>query len=238
MKILDLTFPSPEDNLACDDALLESAEEGLTGEVLRFWEPRSHFVVVGYSNKVALEVRREACKKQKVPILRRVSGGGTVLQGPGCLNYTLVLALKERPLSGIRTTNDFVMGKNCGALRELAGPEVGVKGLTDLALGNLKFSGNAQRRKKNFVLFHGTFLLDFDFTRIEDLLSMPSAEPDYRQNRAHTAFLTNLNLASGEIKKCLAGAWGASGEEKFSQNEKMKALVEERYSKEAWNFKF
>src|SRR2546422_3154717 len=62
MHLLDLTFPTPAENLACDEALLDLCEQGGAGEVLRFWEPREYFVVVGYANKVASEVNLAACR--------------------------------------------------------------------------------------------------------------------------------------------------------------------------------
>src|SRR5689334_9674348 len=93
MKVLDLTLPSPPENLACDEALLGLAESGAGEEVLRFWESTEYFVVVGYANKVAVEVNVAACEVGGIPILRRCSGGGTVVQGPGCLNYALVLRI-------------------------------------------------------------------------------------------------------------------------------------------------
>jgi hypothetical protein len=62
MHLLDLTLPTPAENLACDEALLDLCEEGGAGEVLRFWEPREYFVVVGYANKVASEVNVNACR--------------------------------------------------------------------------------------------------------------------------------------------------------------------------------
>jgi len=91
MQLLDLTFPTPQENLACDEALLEMCERGYDREILRFWEPSSLFVVLGYSNPVSTEVDHEACRTAGVPILRRYSGGGTVLQGSGCFDYALVL---------------------------------------------------------------------------------------------------------------------------------------------------
>src|SRR5262245_29464931 len=93
MRLLDYTFPTPEENLACDEALLDLCEAGHAPEVLRFWEPSSHFVVVGYANRIADEVNVTECRTRGIPILRRCSGGGTVLQGPGCVNYALVLRI-------------------------------------------------------------------------------------------------------------------------------------------------
>src|SRR5205809_7353466 len=92
MKYLDLTFADPAPNLACDEALIDFCEANAGGEeVLRVWEPTNYFVVLGYSNKISVEVDVEDCRARAIPILRRCSGGGAVLPGGGCLNYTLVI---------------------------------------------------------------------------------------------------------------------------------------------------
>jgi lipoate-protein ligase A len=119
MKWFDFTFATPAENLACDEALLDLCErDGL--EVLRFWESREPFVVVGYGNRVESEVNVEECKRRGVPILRRCSGGGTVVQGPGCLNYNLALRIPdEGPLTSVTGTNEFVMERNRAALEKL-----------------------------------------------------------------------------------------------------------------------
>ena len=117
MKLLDLTLPSPAENLACDEALLDTAEAGTDDEVLRFWEPLELFVAVGYANKVAAEVNAAACVARGIPVLRRCSGGGPVVQGPGCLNYTLVLRIAaDGPLHNIGVANQFIMRQNRAAI--------------------------------------------------------------------------------------------------------------------------
>src|SRR6267378_7054611 len=186
MKLLDLTLASPAENLACDEALLDWCEAGAGEEVLRFWEPREHFVVVGYANKVTMEVNVAACEACGVPILRRCSGGGTVLQGTGCLNYALVLPITHNtPMRTISAANQFIMERNRVAIESvIRNPQsvIRVQGHTDLTIAGLKFSGNSQRRRRRFLLFHGTFLLDFDIALVEALLSPPSKQPAYRQN--------------------------------------------------------
>src|SRR3989442_6260317 len=97
VKYLDLTLPTHAENLACDEALLDWCDERDGPEVLRFWEPRQHFVVVGYGNRVEREVNVAACHELSIPVLRRCSGGGTVLQGPGCLDYSLILPIDSDP---------------------------------------------------------------------------------------------------------------------------------------------
>ncbi len=122
MRLLDLSFPSPEENLACDEALLEMCEQGYEHEILRFWEPPSVFVVLGYSNPASTEVNHDACRLAGVPILRRYSGGGTVVQGPGCLNYALILRTSSAgPLSTIPGSNSYIMNRQRRALDLLHG---------------------------------------------------------------------------------------------------------------------
>jgi lipoate-protein ligase A len=240
MKYVDLTLPTPEQNLACDEALFQLAENGSAGETLRFWEPARFFVVLGCSRPRAADVHLASCRKENIPVVRRFSGGGTVLQGPGCLNFSLVLDLERSPeLGGITGTNRYVMNRHRHASERLAGRPVEVLGHTDLALDRLKFSGNAQRRGKRFALFHGTFLLSFDIARVGLCLPVPERQPDYREDRPHDRFLTNLNLPSAVVKKELLAAWDAleplngglpAGE--------IDRLAEHRYASDEWNSKF
>ena len=239
--LLDLTLPTPAENLACDEALLEWCEAGgYSGDgILRFWEPERHFVVLGYSNRARQEANFDACRARDIPILRRCSGGGSVLQGPGCLNYTLVLPMaSEAALESITGTNRFIMERQRDALAPLAGEAVGVRGYTDLALGNLKFSGNSQRRKRRWVLFHGTFLLDFDLALVAEVLLPPPRQPDYRQNRAHLEFITRLPLPARAVKDALQTAWSAPRPLELFPLASIDPLVAEKYSRDEWNLKW
>lgn len=243
MKALDLTLPTPAENLACDEALLDAAEAGPGDEVLRFWESREHFVVVGYANKVASEVNVAACEAKSIPILRRCSGGGTVVQGPGCLNYALVLRITEDGATrSISAANKFIMERNCAAIASLntqhSTLNLSVRGHTDLAVGQLKFSGNSQRRRKNFLLFHGTFLLDFNLTLVGELLRMPALQPEYREKRAHGEFITNINLRAEAVKTALRKIWNANEAAKNFPEAEVRRLVVEKYSTPEWNWKF
>ena len=247
MNFFDFTFPSPEENLACDEALLDFHERRGAGGVLRFWEPTRHFVVVGYGNHVASEVNVGACEAGGIPVLRRCSGGGTVLQGPGCLNYSLVLKIEEDgPLGSISSANRFIMERNRVAMKstfKTPGAILTVAGHTDLISQGgpdqaRKFSGNAQRRKKRFLLFHGTFLLNFDIALVEKYLRMPSREPGYRGGRSHENFLMNLNLPAETVKDQMRKVWGAKDLLKEIPRDAIALLAGDKYVTKEWNFKF
>ena len=255
MQLLRLPFTAPAEQLAADEAILDDAEAGTAPETLLFWEPRTTFVVVGYANRVASEVNVAACEKNGIPIFRRCSGGGTVVQMPGGLNYSLILRIDEHgPTRNISTANQFIMEKNRAAIATLfpgpqtpdAIPHIAVRGHTDLTrvtqhaagVTERKFAGNSQRRRKNFLLFHGTLLLNCDLNAISELLRMPSLEPDYRAGRPHQDFVTNLDLPAEQITAALARAWDAKAAETELPVEKIRALAREKYATAGWNLKF
>src|SRR5262245_53461356 len=99
IHLLGETLERPEENLALDEALLNDAEHaaGRQSGILRFWEVRQYVVVLGHSGRSDEEIRWDAWEQAGISVLRRITGGGAVLLGPGCLNYTLVLSLQAYP---------------------------------------------------------------------------------------------------------------------------------------------
>ena len=166
------------------------------------------------------------------------TGGGAVLQGPGTLNYSLILEIPDTgPLAHISDTNLYIMAKHRDALAPVIG-DVSVRGHSDLTLGDLKFSGNAQRRRRRHLLFHGSFLLGLDVDRIERLLPLPSREPDYRHHRPHKDFLINVEVAAQKLQAALRQTWNAGEALKDIPADKITALARRQYSSNDWNYKF
>lgn len=213
MRLLRIGYATPDENLACDEWLLDRcSRELLPGSgVLRLWESSVPFAVLGFSNHAELELHLDNCTRDKIPVVRRRSGGGTVLQGPGCLNYSLIVPLSvSKELTGITRTNNWVLTHHQQALETLLpGNRVQIDGMSDLTLDGKKFSGNAQRRLKNAVLMHGTFLYGFDLKTIDRYLRLPPRQPAYRNNRPHPEFLINLPLSSAQIQSAIATCWNA-----------------------------
>jgi lipoate-protein ligase A len=210
MNLLQTVFTDPAANLACDEALLDLCEKGFLGPTLRFWSPSKPFVVLGYSNDASREVDLDYCRRHKIPVLKRLSGGGTVFQGPGCLNYSLLLKI-NRPCKDISVTNRFVLNRHIRALKPILGAGIRLQGFTDLTLDDQKFSGNAQRRRRRFLLYHGTFLLNLDLRLVSKALRHPSREPNYREGRPHDEFLRNLDCGAGTVRNALCKTWNAQG---------------------------
>ncbi len=241
MKFLDVTCPTPAENLAWDEALLDLCEENGT-EVLRLWESSDPFVVVGYGNSVAREVFQEQCAERGIPILRRCSGGGTVVQGPGCLSYNLTLRIDSHALlQTVTATNEFVMQRNRAALESVVTEKISVQGCTDLAFADggrwWKFSGNAQRRRRRALVFHGTILHSFDLELLGPLLRFPSSQPGYRSARAHSEFVRNLPAGVAAIRSALRHAWNAEEAIPDIPPARIADLLQRHYLNDDWNLR-
>jgi lipoate-protein ligase A len=206
MQFRDISFPSPQENITFDEVLWRLAEKHQAGEYLRFWESSQIFVVLGRIGRAETDVNLIHTQKDNIPVLRRSSGGGTVVQGPGCLNYTLVLSKQKCPeLNDLRKSYQWISAKVIEALRQ-AGCEAYFRPTSDIATGSgeKKFSGNAQRRGKNYILHHGTVLYNFDLSLISRYLNMPRDIPEYRKHRPHTDFVTNIPIDPRVFKDHLA----------------------------------
>ena len=233
MHFLDLTLPTPEENLALDEALLLDAEDGLGGEILRLWEGPRLAVVLGSGGKLGEDVDDDACSAAGVPILRRSSGGGTVLLGEGCLCFSVVLAFARDPiLEDLHGSYAYILARIIDALPM---PGVEMAGICDLVLDGKKFSGNAQQRKRHHLLHHGTILHGFDLSLVQRYLREPPRRPDYRGSRGHDEFIRNLDLNRADLVAALRHAWEPLTPTSEWPRDRVTRLVGERYSLAAWN---
>ena len=169
--------------------------EGGGPEALLVWEAERGCFVLPRSGAVERYLLPDA--PGAVPVLRRESGGGAVLLGPGCLNYGLILSLEKRPrLLDVERSYAEILGALAAALRLPGVRAIG----SDLALGDRKFGGHAQRRSRRALLHHGTILYGFEARRLSHTLREPSRRPSYRGSRTHEEFLTNVPLSLEEIQ--------------------------------------
>lgn len=213
---------TPHFNLALEEALaLRLVAEGYLGGI-RFWEnPRS--IVIGLSEDPIRTVGQENLDvffgyAESVPlsekpergsppyVARRASGGGTVVHEPGWnLNFSLFVSIREKPeLFPVGNSYSILLGIACRAL-SLQGIESKAMGKSDLATETSeawkKISGNAQFRKKECIVQHGTLILDPRLiSLVSDLLPHPPEEPEYREGRTHRDFVTSLPPEFSPVK--------------------------------------
>lgn len=268
LRRVDVTLGRPEEDLALDEALLHALDREIlelggdapagvpvateTGEgeaewrharrpalprgYLRFWESPVPFVVLGVSGRVREEVHIERCRADGIPVLRRGSGGGTVLQGPGCLNFAVVLPLgADARLRDVHASYRVVVERSARALG-LEG--AGLRGTSDLARGDVKFGGSAQKRTARALLHHATVLYGLDLELVDRYLREPAKQPEYRRGRPHREFIANLDLPAALIRDRIARAWHAEPAPEDWTPPPLDELLRERYARREWHERF
>jgi lipoate-protein ligase A len=269
MQRFDVSLSTPAQNLAFDETLLEWAEEqSAEGEFLRLWEPTRPMVVVGRSSHVQREVNESYCQQERIPILRRSSGGAAIVTGPGCLMYAIVLSYTVRPeLKDITRAHSFVLKQLATSLGPLLSHvgTISCAGTSDLAIASgeqgagsgeseepglvprssllalcslRKFSGNSLRVKRTHLLYHGTLLYHFDLGLIEKCLRMPPRQPDYRKARSHGDFVANVPATRQQLVDAVIAAFPMAGAPVGVPQSRVEQLVAERFANDRWNYEF
>ncbi|RME92713.1 MAG: hypothetical protein D6767_02565 [Candidatus Hydrogenedentota bacterium] len=203
LNIFESKSFTPKHNLQWEEECLTQMEKNPHHIYLLFYENLSS-IILGKTLHVEEEVYTH---KKNPPILRRMSGGGSVYHHIGNLNYSIILSLETYPhLFPIHESYRVILS----AIVEGMKPKLKLVpcGLSDLAIwqkGKLrKISGNAQARKRGYLMHHGTFLYKKELLNpIRYYLRHPKKEPDYRESRKHDDFLiqTLPQLCQAEIKQ-------------------------------------
>jgi lipoyltransferase/lipoate-protein ligase len=172
-RLLQTGFNTAFSNMAVDRAILVENSEGKVPPTVRFygWIPPA--ISIGYFQSVAEEIDVNACEKLGIDYVRRMTGGGAVFHDKE-LTYSIVIP-EAHPAIPKNILKSY--GRICNALLQgLA--QLGINGtyapINDILVDGKKISGNAQTRKANTILQHGTILLDVDVDTMFSLLKVPN----------------------------------------------------------------
>ncbi|MBX3177856.1 MAG: lipoate--protein ligase family protein [Candidatus Hydrogenedentes bacterium] len=240
MRCIDYSSPDPATNLALEEALLEAVDQGLQPDTIRFWECPAPFVVLGTGQRLTAEVHEDRCLADGVPIMRRCTAGGCVLQGPGSLNFALFLTLANHPeAASLHGSYRYILDRVRAALKTL-GIAAERAGISDIAVQGRKISGNAQRRRRNAILHHGTLLYRPDLDAIDRYLREPQDRPDYRGARPHRDFIAPVPATPDALKAALAAAFEAGAPVDHPPPDALaraEALAREKYAQRDWIYR-
>ena len=180
---------------------------------LRFWELPTPAVVLGAGGSVAIDVNVAACEADGVPILRRASGGGTVLLGPGCLCFSLVLSYDSAPgLDDIRASNRYVLQRIARALQPIAATQF--EGTSDLAVDGVKGFRQRPTAEANTLLASRHTSVRIRPGAFGQYLNVPERQPDYRRDRPHAEFADQSLHNDRRCEEC----WPRNGRQQASTN--------------------
>jgi lipoate---protein ligase len=152
-------------------------------------EGSSPAIVMGISGKPEELIDMSQANDLKIPIIKRFSGGGTVVIDSDTLFVTFLCNKEEftfpsYPERIMKWSEEFY--KKALTIEEFALKE------HDFVIGNFKCGGNAQYIKKDRWLQHTSFLWNYCPFKMKSLL-FPRKVPDYRNGRDHENFLCKLN---------------------------------------------
>ena len=240
MRLLDISYTDPARNLALDEALLEGVAAGAAPDTLRFWECPSVFVVIGSSQSLRQVANEFNCLRDGVPILRRCSAGGAVLQGPGSLNFALALSYENHPeTAALHASYAYILDRINAALASI-GIFAERRGISDLAIEGLKCSGNAQRRKRNAFLHHGTLLYRVEPALMRRYLPEPEDRPEYRGVRNHAEFVRAATATPEMLRASVTNIFCADATPGILSREEdhaVETLTREKYASREWNYR-
>lgn len=234
-RLLDYSSKNPAMNLAVEEAILRYLLECNGPNTLRLWR-NPPCVVVGYFQNPYSEVNIAACKKLRIPIIRRVSGGGAVYHDYGNLNYSLFM---HKSILGTEMDVEKSYDLFCNGVIE--GLKIlGIKAYNKRGsiLINKKNSGSAQYRLYDVILHHGTLMINVNLDVLKQALGISNPEK----------ILVNLQdvvpakISLNSIKNAIKVGFEKTLNVKFSkgtltlkERQIANKLWKIKYSKEGWN---
>jgi lipoate---protein ligase len=183
MFCITLETNDPSFNLAIEEVLLKSRKEDFL--ILGINSP---CLVIGKHQLAHREVNTKFVTENNIPVIRRISGGGTVYHDTGNLNFTFISQSESgRQIDFRKYTGpviDFLASKGVNAVFE---------GKNDLKVNGLKISGNAEHVYRNRVLHHGTLLFSSSLDILRSSIRKDTSCYKSRAVESNPSSITNLN---------------------------------------------
>ncbi|MFA5235361.1 MAG: lipoate--protein ligase [Bacilli bacterium] len=241
MKTIINDSLDPRYNLALEEYVLKHLDT--KEDFVLLWQ-NANSVIIGRNQNTIEEVNAAYVESHRVNVVRRITGGGAVYHDMGNLNFSFITASARDNVNNYRKFIDPVVA----ALRSFGVPAE-FSGRNDIVVDGMKISGNAQAYHKHRMLHHGTILLNADLTMIFNVLDVKPDKIASKGIKSNRARVTNIMpylkepVSMAEFKERLLKY--LLGSEDISRHvymltrhdqEKIQALIDEKYATWAWNY--
>jgi lipoate-protein ligase A len=224
-------------NLAAEEYMLKNFKE----EIFMLWQGKSSILIGKNQNSLA-EVNIDYVNKHNIPVVRRITGGGTVFCDLGNINFTFITNDDKSFVDFRRFTKPIIE-----VLRSL-GVEAEFSGRNDLIIKGKKFSGNAQYKYKSRLLHHGTLLFSSDVRNLSMALNPKQIKYESKGIKSVKSRITNISahiqkkIDIMEFKKLIYKHIESTDYKSryydFTEKDikEINRLVNEKYNTWEWNF--
>ena len=247
-------------NMAIDEALYSVfCKDPSAIPIFRIYRWKEPSFSIGVSQDPRQELDIEKCKTEKIPYVRRMTGGGIIFHDDE-ITYSFIVPediyAPRRPVAEsfkalcsfliifyrkLGCEPDFAIDKPYrGIVGELSPFCFAGREKYDIVISGKKIGGNAQKRNRGIIFQHGSIPLSIDRARISDF-SKSTLAPEL----AEAISLSELNSSTLSIEKLtdllinsLEEAFSVSCKESVLSEEELSLalkLREEKYITEEWN---
>jgi lipoate-protein ligase A len=237
IRLLETGHKPASYNMALDQALMSTVQNSIPVLRLYGWQPAA--VSIGYFQSLEEEVDVKKCKELEIDIVRRITGGGAVLHEHE-LTYSFIT--KNYP-ANIMESYELICEPVVISLRNL-GFDAKFSPLNDIIVNNKKVSGNAQTRRENILLQHGTILLEVDVDKMFSLLKVPSEKIKDKIIQDVKARVMGLKRTFDEVASELQKAFSQKFEAEIFKDEiktdeeiEAKIMQKRKYASADWIYK-
>jgi lipoate---protein ligase len=210
--------------------------------------PERPFANVGFHQEAEREVDLRYCREQGIPVVRRVVGGGAILDGPWEHDYMVVVPPgspgTEHGVAGFYEQYLAPVAATLGRL----GVRAERSGVNDLAVGGKKISANGAMQLDGSWILVGDVLLDLDVPAMSRVLRVPDEKFRDKLASGMADWLTSVRAETGQrpsraevsrlLREEFARAFGVELVTGTLSTEETRALGELRSSRtrDEWTF--
>ncbi|WMM24865.1 lipoate--protein ligase [Tissierella sp. MB52-C2] len=228
-------------NHAAEEYLMNNFDE----EVFMLWINKPS-ILIGKNQNTISEINLDYVKENDITVVRRLSGGGTVYNDLGNMNFTFIT---YRSSSDTKVKNGFEKFALpvINALKSL-GANAEFTGRNDIVIDGKKFSGNAQYFQKDKLLHHGTLLYDCDMSKLSLALKSKPIKFVDKSVKSVGARVTNIVDHVKEemsllefreyLKNYVINTHGIETIYEFNEKdlEEINKIVKDRFETWEWNY--
>ncbi|MEM3852594.1 MAG: biotin/lipoate A/B protein ligase family protein [Methanomassiliicoccales archaeon] len=178
--------------------LAHSVSTGRRGDTLVICHAENPFANVGFHQSVDEEIDLDYCRRNGIPVVRRLIGGGAIADGPWEEDYFLICSHSSPYVRGSIQEYYSRMLEPVAKVLDGVGIRATKQGLNDLAVNGRKISANGAVDIESARVLTGDILLWLDVETMSSILKVPDAKFRDKLAKSMKEHLTSVENETGK----------------------------------------